>query len=74
MEEVRYQYLRPDQIVMRREAFPVAYVPLGCLEWHGPHNPLGADAMQAEALAILAAQKGGGLFFHHCIMVKIGFK
>jgi creatinine amidohydrolase len=59
--EVRYQMLRPAQIVQRREASPVAYIPLGNLEWHGPQNPLGADTLQAEGIAIRAAQEGGGL-------------
>lgn len=62
-EEVRYHMLRPAQIVARRRACPVAYVPTGTLEWHGVHNPLGADTLQAEGLAILAARKGGGLAF-----------
>ena len=26
----------------RRDACPVAYVPVGTIEWHGEHNPLGA--------------------------------
>ncbi len=59
--EVRYWMCRPDQIVERRQACPVAYVPLGTLEWHGPHNPVGADTLQAEGLAVLCARRGGGL-------------
>jgi creatinine amidohydrolase len=55
--------LRPRQIVERREQCPVAYVPLGTLEWHGPHNPVGADTLQAEGLAIRCALRGGGLVF-----------
>lgn len=62
-DEVRYHMLRPDQVVNRRQACPVAYVPLGTIEWHGVHNPLGADTLQAEGLAMLCAQKGGGLVF-----------
>jgi len=62
-DEVRYQFLRPAQIVARRTACPVAWLPLGTLEWHGVHNPLGTDTIQAEALAVLCAQKGGGLAF-----------
>jgi creatinine amidohydrolase len=62
-EEVRYHMLRPAQIVQRRQACPAAYLPIGTLEWHGPHNPLGADTLQAEALAELCARKGGGLAF-----------
>jgi creatinine amidohydrolase len=41
----------------------VAYVPVGTIEWHGVHNPTGADTLQAEGLAIMCAQKGGGLVF-----------
>ncbi len=63
MTEVRYQMLRPEQIVARRKECPVVYVPLGTLEWHGLHNPVGADTIQAEGLAVLCAQKGGGLVF-----------
>jgi creatinine amidohydrolase len=61
VEEVRYHMLRPAQIVERRKACPVAYLPIGTLEWHGLHNPLGADTLQAEALAELCARKGGGV-------------
>ena len=62
-DEVRYHMLRPEQIVARRTACPVAYVPIGTLEWHGVHNPVGADTLQAEGMAILCAQRGGGLAF-----------
>jgi creatinine amidohydrolase len=61
--EVRYHMLRPDEIVARRKECPVAYIPIGTIEWHGPHNPVGADGIQAEGLAILCAQNGGGLVF-----------
>jgi creatinine amidohydrolase len=62
-DEVRYHMLRPAQVRARREACPVLYIPIGTLEWHGPHNPLGADTLQAEGLAVLCARKGGGLVF-----------
>ncbi len=61
--EVRYAMLRPAQIVTRRKVCPVVYIPLGTLEWHGPHNAVGADTLQAEALALRCAQRGGGLVF-----------
>lgn len=61
--EVRYHFLRPDQIVARRKACPVAYIPIGTIEWHGVQNPLGTDTIQAEGLALLCARKGGGLVF-----------
>jgi len=62
-EEVRYQMLRPAQVVARRNACSIVYIPIGILEWHGEHNALGADALQAEGIAIRAAQLGGGLVF-----------
>ena len=62
-EEVRYHMLRPGQVVARRKECPVVYIPIGTIEWHGEHNPLGADTIQAEGLAVLCARKGGGLVF-----------
>jgi creatinine amidohydrolase len=61
--EVRYHMLRPEQIVARRKQCPAVYIPIGNLEWHGLHNPLGTDTLQAEGQAIACARKGGGLVF-----------
>lgn len=61
-DKVCYHLLRPSQIIDRRKACPIAYIPIGTLEWHGLHNPVGADTLQAEAMAILCAQKGGFAF------------
>ena len=61
--EVRYHMLRPAQVRARRGDCPVVYIPIGTIEWHGPQNPLGADTLQAEGLALLCARKGGGLVF-----------
>lgn len=62
-EETRYHMLRPAQIVKRRAECPIAWIPLGTLEWHGEHNAVGADTLQAEGLALRCAKKGGGLVF-----------
>jgi len=63
VKEVRYERLRPAQIVAAREACPVAYLPIGTIEWHGRHNPIGVDTLKAHQLAIRCAQVGGGLVF-----------
>jgi creatinine amidohydrolase len=60
--EVRYHMLRPEQIVRRRKECAIAYLPIGTIEWHGVHNPLGADTLQAEGLANACAEKGGLAF------------
>ena len=59
--EVRAAYLRPGELLAAQRRMPVAYQPLGTLEWHGRHNPLGCDAIKAEELCIAAAKEGGGV-------------
>jgi creatinine amidohydrolase len=36
-------------------------LPVGILEWHGYHNPLGLDGIKAERLVARLAEKFGGL-------------
>lgn len=43
-------HLRPDQLKMAIEEFPLALIPLGSLEWHSYHLPLGMDGLKADAL------------------------
>jgi len=42
---------------------PIAYVPIGALEWHGEHAPLGLDGIKAQALCESAAERTGGVVF-----------
>jgi len=58
----RYAELRPDQLSHRLEQVPVAIVPWGALEWHGPHLPFGLDGLVAESFSQeLAARTGAVL-------------
>ncbi len=58
----RYAELRPDQLSNRLEKVPVAIVPWGALEWHGPHLPFGLDGLVAESFSQeLAARTGAVL-------------
>lgn len=50
MKKVLYEELLPEEFVQRMQEMPVAYLPLGTLEWHGPHMPLGADGIQSKEL------------------------
>jgi creatinine amidohydrolase len=61
MRKVRYEEMKPHEIVAARKEKPVAYLPIGGIEWHGEHNPVGLDTVKAHELCIRAAQKGGGL-------------
>lgn len=60
-EKVLYEELCPAEFEERVAACPVAYLPLGTLEWHGPHMPLGADGIQAQELFVRVAKKVGGV-------------
>lgn len=59
--KVKYAELRPEEFRQRLQQKAVAYLPLGTLEWHGEHLPLGADSIQSEALMIACAQQFGGI-------------
>ncbi len=61
MDTVRYEDLLPHQFRFRLAECPVAYLPLGTLEWHGEHLPLGSDAIISHGLMIKAAEKLGGI-------------
>jgi creatinine amidohydrolase len=61
MNDPRLAYLRPEQILAEMGRVPLVYLPIGLLEWHGPHLPLGVDAFNAENAALRAAELTGGL-------------
>jgi creatinine amidohydrolase len=61
MRTVQFELLRPDEIVAERERVPLVYVPLGPLEWHSLHMPVGTDALNAQGVARRAAERTGGV-------------
>lgn len=63
MKKVRYEEMLPHEIVAARIKCPIAYVPIGGIEWHGEHLAVGNDTLKAHALAIRCAEEGGGLAF-----------
>jgi len=58
---VLYAELRPQQFRERLAGAPIAYLPLGTLEWHGEHLPLGADGLQSQGFFVELAQEVGGM-------------
>lgn len=62
MPEVRMDHLSwVDYDARIRNDGPVIFIPVGALEQHGPHLPLGVDAMLAHAVCVGAARQVGGL-------------
>lgn len=56
-----YTNLRPDELSAIRAVVPVAYLPWGALEWHGPHLPFGLEGIVAEAVSERVARHVGGV-------------
>lgn len=61
MEEVLYERLTPSDFEARLRKAPIAYLPLGTLEWHGKHLPLGSDFLQSQGFFARLAQRVGGI-------------
>lgn len=61
MSQVQYEEMRPDAIKAARQKCAAAYLPMGILEWHGKHLPVGNDTLKAHKMAIHFAREIGGL-------------
>lgn len=57
----RYEELRPDQLAHIVGQSPVAFWPLGLLEHHGWHLPLGFDGLKADRICRRIAANTGGI-------------
>jgi len=60
-EKVLYEELTPAEFSARLADCPVAYLPLGTIEWHGNHLPLGSDGLQSEEFFKRLAIEIGGI-------------
>ncbi len=60
-EKVLYAELTPPDFTARLAEAPIAYLPLGTLEWHGRHLPLGSDGLQSQGFFVELAREAGGI-------------
>jgi creatinine amidohydrolase len=54
------EWMTPQRYFAAIERCPVAIVPWGAFEWHGPHLPLGLDGTKAHAIGLRIAEALGG--------------
>jgi len=59
--EIFYERLTPDAFLQAVKEAPIAYLPLGTLEYHGPHLPLGSDMLQPLGIFAELARSVGGV-------------
>ncbi len=68
--EVRWERMFPDELEAAFEKCPIAYLPYGLCEPHGPQNALGMDALRAHSVLCLTARTAGGIVappeYWHC--------
>ena len=60
-DTVLYAELTPKEFRRRIAEAPIAYLPLGTLEWHGEHLPLGSDALISQGFFVELARTAGGI-------------
>src|SRR5512136_2909050 len=60
---IRFERALPWQVREAIANVPLAYVPLGALEWHGEHAALGLDGIKAQTICEQAARRTGGVLF-----------
>lgn len=57
------ELLRPGQIAQEMARCPRVWLPLGTIEYHSHHLPVGLDGLQAHGLCLDAADIAGGLVY-----------
>jgi len=57
------ELLRPHEIRDRLAERSVVYLPLGTIEWHCEHLPVGLDALTAHGVCLRAAALDGGIVY-----------
>ena len=55
----RYEMLKPHEVKRVLREAPLGFLPVGTLEWHGPQNIVGLDAIKAHMLCLRTAQRIG---------------
>ena len=61
LDPTAYEFVRPARMQQVLEETPIVFLPVGCVEYHGPHLPLGVDMLTADNLCHRTAAVTGGV-------------
>jgi creatinine amidohydrolase len=61
MRRVKYEEMTAEEIVAAMNERSLVYVPIGSLEYHGCHLPVGLDTMHAHRVCLAVAERTGGV-------------
>lgn len=56
MKELRAEFLTSPEVARYLQRSRLAILPVGCMEMHGPHVPLGCDTLHAYAMSVVLAE------------------
>jgi creatinine amidohydrolase len=62
-ERHRLEFLLPRDIREQLVERPIVYLPLGTIEWHCEHLPVGLDALTAHGVCLGSAVEDGGIVY-----------
>lgn len=72
--KVRWEMMTPAELDKAIERLPLAIVPAGSIEWHGPHMTCGSDVIRGDAIGTAVAQRlGGGVVLPSTWVAAPGF-
>lgn len=58
--KTKFEEMLPAEIIAQTKGASIAYLPVGSMEWHGPHMGMGMDTAHAYAVALGLAERLGG--------------
>ena len=61
LQNHQIERLNPIQIEKELDANSLVYIPLGAIEWHGKHLPIGLDSFTSHGICLRAAKETNGL-------------
>ncbi len=60
LRKIKFEEMLPAELGAVIQGVSIAYLPVGSMEWHGPHMGMGMDTINAYAVALGVAEKLGG--------------
>lgn len=60
---IQFEAMTPEKLKAEQQKSSIVYLPVGCMEWHGPHLGMGVDTLHANAVAKGTAEITGGVVF-----------
>lgn len=61
MKTHRFEQLLPYELLDEQKRNGIVFLPIGSMEWHGPHMGMGMDTINAYHVSLLTAEKTGGV-------------